>query len=89
LWPEVVNAKLGFAYASSAAQPIDSEERFIGAELNAELLYRPAPFLWLGAHVGAARLGRFLESASRVPTSPIPASNRPWSAALSVTWVQL
>ena len=85
----MLNAKLGFAYAASAAQPLDSGERFIGAELNAELLYRPAPFFWIGAHVGGARLGRFLESATRVPSSPPPASNRPWSAALSVTWIML
>jgi len=89
LLPELLNAKLGCVTARSAATPQDTQERFIGAELNAELLYRPAPFLWLGFHTGVARLGRFLESSARVPTSPIPSDNRPWSASLSVTWVQL
>ena len=89
LYAERLNLKLGFASARAAAAPLDTGERFIGAELNAELLYRPAPFLWLGLHAGAARLGRFLESVERVPSDPAPSSNRPWSAALSLTWVQL
>lgn len=87
--PETLNAKIGFISAHSAALPSDTLDRFIGAELNAELIYRPAPFLWLGFHTGMARLGRFLESSARVPTSPIPSDHRPWSTSLSITWIQL
>ena len=88
LLPETLNLKVGAAYAAAAALPLDAPSRAIGAELNAELLYRPAPFLWLGAHAGVVRLGRFLESPARAPT-PLPSSDTPWTAALSVTWVQL
>jgi len=88
LLPETLNLKAGAAYAAAAALPLDAPARAIGVELNAELLYRPAPFLWLGAHGGAVRLGRFLESAARAP-SALPTSRAPWTAALSLTWVQL
>lgn len=86
---ELINLKFGFAFATTAATPVDSASRIIGAEINTELSYRVAPFLWLGVHGATARLGRFLESASRVPTSPIPESNQPWTLAMSLTWLQL
>lgn len=89
LLAETLNLKLGLAYAASAAAPLDQKVRAIGAEVNAELIYRAAPFLWFGAHAGIARLGRFLESVERVPVSALPQSNQPWSLALSLTWVQL
>ena len=88
LLPETLNLKVGAAYAAAAALPLDAPARAIGAEVNAELLYRLAPFLWVGAHAGVVRLGRFLESAARVPAQ-LPSSNTPWTTALSLTWVQL
>lgn len=86
---EILNLKLGFAYAAAAAQPLDSQTRAIGAELNVECIYRIAPFLWLGTHLGVARLGRFLESIERVPVASLPKSSLPWTTAVSLTWLQL
>lgn len=86
---EVLNLKVGLGYAASAALPLDSGERPIGMEGNLELIYRIAPFFWIGAHAAVARQGRFLESADRVPVSSLPQGDRPWMSALSITWIQL
>ncbi len=80
---DVLNLKLGVATAQAAAVPA-GDDRFIGVEGNLELLYRPMPFLWLGAHGAVVRLGKFLEG--RVSEDPLPES-RPWTAYLSATWV--
>ncbi len=82
---QVLNLKLGTALAGAAAKPVDGD-RFIGWETNLELIYRPMAFLWLGAHGAIVRWGEFLEG--RVSETPLPAE-RPWTAYLSLTWVQL
>ncbi|MCB9523061.1 MAG: hypothetical protein H6702_06735 [Myxococcales bacterium] len=78
-----LNLKLGLATAQAAAVEAGTD-RFIGVEGNAELLYRPMPFLWFGAHAAVVRLGKFLEG--RVTEDPLPES-RPWTTYLSLTWV--
>ena len=86
---ETLNLKGGLAYAGAAAEPLDSKTRAIGREINMELTYRFAPFLWFGVHAAVVQLGRFLESTERVPVNALPESNQPWMTALSVTWIQL
>jgi hypothetical protein len=82
LIPDLLNLKLGTAMASSAAKPVDSSGKFVGWELNAEMIYRPAPFFFLGLHAGWLRYGQFLENnTDRVPGS------LPWVAYFSMTWL--
>jgi hypothetical protein len=80
---ETLTLKLGYALAAAAAQPVGGD-RFIGQELNGEVLYRPMPFLWFGAHAAVVRLGTFLEG--RVNDDPLP-DGRPWVGYLTMTWV--
>ena len=80
---ETLTLKLDYALAAAAAQPTDGD-RFIGQELNGEVLYRPMPFLWFGAHAAIVRLGTFLEG--RVNDDPLP-DGRPWVGYLTMTWV--
>lgn len=80
---DTLNLKLGMAVAQAAAAPA-GQDRFIGIEGNAELMYRPMPFLWFGLHGGMVRLGKFLEG--KVATDPIP-EGRPWTTYASLTWV--
>lgn len=81
--PHLLNLKLGTAFAAAAAVPA-GDDRIIGLEGNAELVWRLMPFLWTGAHGAYVRLGKFLED--RVSERPLPAGN-PWTAYLSLTWV--
>jgi hypothetical protein len=55
-------------------------------EGNLELSWRPMPLLWFGAHGAVVRWGRFLEE--RVEGEALPAA-RPWTAYLSLTWLQI
>lgn len=82
--PHRLNLKLGTAIAGAAAPP-PGAARHIGTELNAELMYRPYPFLWFGLHGAVVRLGEFLEG-GRVDLERIPAE-RPWTTYASLTWV--
>ncbi len=85
LVPHRLNLKLGAALAGAAAKPAQGE-RMIGLEGNVELSWRPMPLLWFGAHGAVVRWGRFLED--RVEGDALPAA-RPWTAYLSLTWVQI
>ncbi len=81
LIPELLNLKLGTALAGSAAKPVNTD-RFIGWELNAELLYRPLPFFWIGVHAGYVKYGKFVE----VKYNSVPGSE-PWVAYATMTWL--
>jgi hypothetical protein len=83
--PDRLNLKLGAAAAQAAAPP-PGTPRYIGTELNAELMYRPYPFLWFGLHGAVVRLGKFLEH-GRVDPHDVPQA-RPWTTYASLTWVQ-
>ncbi len=83
--PHRLNVKLGAALAGAAAKP-EGGERMIGLEGNLELVWRPMPLLWLGAHGAVVRWGRFLEG--RVDERASPAA-RPWTTYLSLTWLQI
>lgn len=81
--PDRLNIKLGTALAVAAAKPVGGE-RTIGQEYNAEVSWRPHAFLWLGAHAAVVRWGRFLEERVQAPPE-----SAPWTAYLSLTWLQL
>lgn len=87
LLPNALNLRLGTALAGAAAAAPENDGRFIGVEGNAELMYRPMPFLWFGAHGAVVRLGKFLEQRIyRGGDFPQP-DGRPWTAFATMTWV--
>jgi hypothetical protein len=79
-----LNLKVGLAAAQSAARPVDGG-RQIGVETNSELVWRPLPMLWIGAHAAWLRLGSFY-ARERVNLDDPPRHN-PWTTFGTLTWV--
>jgi len=80
----LLNLKLGVAAAQAAARPVDGG-RQIGVEINGELVWRPLPMLWVGAHAAWLRLGSFY-ARDRVNLDDPPRHN-PWTTFGTLTWV--
>ena len=75
LIPNILNLKLGAAYAQSWARPAADDDgprpgRPIGAEVNAELLYEPRYLMTVGLHAGLLFTGSFYDGNDQVDGVP-------------------
>ncbi len=82
--PNRLNLKVGGAFAQAMATPPPTPEgarrgRFIGVEVNAELVYQLRYLMNIGLHGGFMKKGNFYEGNPRVTEDP-------WAAFTTFTW---
>lgn len=83
--PNKLNAKLGGAFAQSMATPPPTQDgvqrgRFIGVEVNAELVYQLRYLMNIGLHGGYMKKGNFYEGNARLTEDP-------WAVFSTFTWI--
>lgn len=83
--PNKLNLKIGGAFAQSMANPPPTPEgvrrgRFIGAEVNAELVYQLRYLMNIGLHGGYMKKGNFYNGNERVTEDP-------WAVFTTFTWI--